>query len=149
MVRLHLKKQNKLCSVIAIDALFSRGSGTDSVLAYPLRAIWRVNHSRKADITTPKFFISVPKRRIRHAVDRVTVRRRVRESYRLSRNELLEGIEAPVDIAFVYVADIPQPYSKIDRSLKKILQKIAETVGYGADTAEAGNEKSEKGETEK
>lgn len=125
MVKFHLKKQNKLCSVIAIDALFSRDSGSQAAIAYPLRAIWRTNPSRKADVTTPKFFISVPKKRLRHAVDRVAMRRKIREAYRLNRPEIFDGLNEPVDIALIYVADSIQPYGKIDQSMRKLMNRIA------------------------
>ena len=125
MVKFHLKKQNKLCSVIAIDALFSRDSGSQAAIAYPLRAIWRTNLSRKADVTTPKFFISVPKKRLRHAVDRVAMRRKIREAYRLNRPEIFDGLNEPVDIALIYVADSIQPYGKIDQSMRKLMNRIA------------------------
>lgn len=125
MVKYHLKKQNKLCSVIAIDALFSRDSGSQAAIAYPLRAIWRTNPARKADVTTPKFFISVPKKRLRHAVDRVAMRRKIREAYRLNRPEIFDGLDQPVDIALIYVADSLQPYRKVEQSMRKLMNRIA------------------------
>ena len=125
MVKYHLKKQNKLCSVIAIDALFSRDSGSQAAIAYPLRAIWRTNPARKAVVTTPKFFISVPKKRLRHAVDRVAMRRKIREAYRLNRPEIFDGLDQPVDIALIYVADSLQPYRKVEQSMRKLMNRIA------------------------
>lgn len=120
-----LDKSNKLCSLIAIEALFSKQSEADAALAFPLRVVWRINKSRKADIETPKFFISVPKKKIRHAVNRVTMRRRIREAYRLNRLQYLGEIRQPVDMAIIYVADKPMPYASVQRSLCKLLSKIA------------------------
>ena len=122
-----LYKIEKLCSETAIGALFARGasaSSTFSALAYPLRAVWRVNDKRTAHC--PQFLISVPKKKIRHAVDRVTLRRRIRESYRLSRD--LIDRDKPVDIAFMYVADDLVPSSRILHSMHRILRKIDESL---------------------
>lgn len=122
-----LSKKNKLCSVIAINALFS-GDGTSSFLSYPLRAVWRVNVNRKADTDVPKMLISVPKRRLHHAVDRVQMRRRIREAYRLNRLSVLEGIDEPIEIAFIYVSDKKLPYRSVERAMLKLLTQIAAAV---------------------
>ena len=110
MKQFPLNKTNKLCSLIAIEALFSKQPGTEALLTFPLRVVWRINESRKADVTTPKFFITVPKRRLRHAVDRVKMRRRIREAYRLNRQELIGSVHLPLDMAIIYVADTTLPY---------------------------------------
>lgn len=121
MKGLRLYKKEKLCSIKAIDALFAKDSTADSALAFPLRALWRDNAGRRADC--PQFIIVVPKRRLHHAVDRVTMRRRIREAYRLSRD--LIDRSARTDIAFVYVADKLRPYASVERAMHKLLKKIA------------------------
>ncbi len=116
-----LYKIEKLCSETAIDRLFRRDSdGVKSALCYPLRAIWAVNDSRVAKC--PQFLVSIPKKRLRHAVDRVRMRRVVREAYRLNRQ--LISSEIPVDIAFVYVASERLPYSRVENALRKLLAKV-------------------------
>lgn len=123
---LRLYKKEKLCSEIAIGQLFARGKGSDamSALAFPIAAYWRVNTTRS--VTCPRFLISVPKKKLRHAVDRVTMRRRIRESYRLSRH--LIPADVPLDIAFVYVADSLKPSAPVRRSMEKMLKKIAASL---------------------
>lgn len=117
-----LYKKEKLCSTTAIDALFARG-GRDVLraLAFPIRAVWRENPGRYADC--PQFLIMVPKKRMHHAVDRVAMRRRIREAYRLNRD--LMPRDRRVDIALIYVADALQPYHAIDRAVKRLLSRIA------------------------
>lgn len=69
--------------------------------------------------------ITVPKKRIRHAVDRVTVRRRVREAYRLQRPLMVKPAgNVPVDIAFVYISNTPEPYARIEKAMRRLLDKI-------------------------
>ncbi|MBD5191591.1 MAG: ribonuclease P protein component [Barnesiella sp.] len=121
-----LGKAQKLCSKIAIDSLFRRSEDSHATLAYPVRVVWRCNPSRKADPQTPKFLISVPKRKLRHAVDRVQMRRRIREAYRLNHREFIGELHLPLDMVFIYVADSLLPYQNIERAVRRCLQKISE-----------------------
>ena len=129
MKKYGLNKSDKLCSPTAIDQLFSRGADTIqegkifTAMAYPLRALWRTEHGRMTG-STVQFLISIPKKRLRHAVDRVKMRRRVREAYRLNRHNYLEQLNAPVDLAFIYVANDVKDYKYIENAVCRILQKI-------------------------
>ena len=122
MKGLRLYKVEKLCSEVAIGQLFDRSCpGNESSLAYPLRVAWRENPGRRGPACS-QFLISVPKKRIRHAVVRVTVRRRVREAYRLNRDLLPEGTK--MDIAFIYVASEVLPSSRIVPAMRRLLARI-------------------------
>ena len=127
MKRYGLNKYDKLCSTSAIDRLFSHvkadADTNRSVMAYPLRAVWRTNVDRTQG-SAVQFLISVPKKRLRHAVDRVTMRRRVREAYRLNRHQLTDALTDHIDLAFIYVADDLKDYAMIERAVNKILRKI-------------------------
>lgn len=120
---LRLYKKQKLCSAVAIDALFGKGADICSCLAFPLRAVWRENAGRKSDAQL-QFMISVPKKRLRHAVDRVKMRRRIREAFRLHHQQypLPEGHR--VDVIFVYVNSGLLPYAKVERAMIKILSQL-------------------------
>lgn len=120
---LRLYKKEKLCSIVAIEQLFSRCGKVRSAMAFPVRAVWRHNAKRHSDAPIA-FVISVPKKRLRHAVDRVTMRRRIREAYRLCRPDfpLCEGVR--IDLAFVYVANSLQPYHTIDRAVRRIMAAV-------------------------
>lgn len=72
--------------------------------------------------------ISVPKKRLRHAVDRVTMRRRIREAYRLHRDLHPLPPDARIDLAFVYVDSRLQPYAKIASAMEKLLMQIQATT---------------------
>lgn len=92
-------------------------------MAYPWRAVW--SDTTRTAPTCSRFLISVPKKRLRHAVDRVTMRRRMREAYRLGRDLLPK--EKHVDIIFIYVANGLTDYASCQKSLKKILNKVSAT----------------------
>ena len=116
-----LYKREKLCSVTAIDALFDRSGSSVSSTSYPLRFVWRTSGVRKSGV---QFMISVPKKRLRHAVDRVAVRRRVREAYRLNRLILGDVAEMPIDIAFIYLADKVLALVQIHVFMLKAVDKL-------------------------
>ena len=129
MTGLRLYKKEKLCSLTAIEQLFSPSSseegGNNSVVAYPWRAVWRCK-ARPDGALTPRFLITVPKKRLRRAVDRVRMRRLMRESYRL--NRLPELACRAIDIAFIYVADQLTPQAASVKSVRKILSRILSTL---------------------
>lgn len=133
MKGLRLYKIEKLCSETAIGRLFARSdSRVSSALAYPLRLAWRVDDARTVKV--PRFLASVPKKRLRHAVDRVAMRRRIREAYRLNRDLIPRDL--PVDLAFIYVADRLLPSAKVTVSLRRLLKE----VGKAAAPAPAADE---------
>ncbi|MBO4803652.1 MAG: ribonuclease P protein component [Muribaculaceae bacterium] len=119
-----LSKDEKLTSRTAIERLFDEGK---SIMAFPLRAAYRLRPCGEHPV---QFLISIPKKRIRKAVGRVTLRRRTREAYRLARRELLlpalEQHGIGVDIAFVYLDSTPVPYSVISEKMNHLLTRIAQ-----------------------
>ena len=121
-----LHKAEKLTSRTSIDRLFGEGK---SLMAFPLRAAYRLREPGDAPV---QFLISIPKKRIRKAVDRVTLRRRTREAYRLNRRELLTGTLKQhgigVDIAFVYLDSTPAPYAVINDKVSLLLNRIAQAA---------------------
>lgn len=124
-----LNKYDKLCSPTAIDRLFSRRADNmsendiHSIMSYPLRAVWTNNTLRNSgnDI---QFLISVPKKRLRHAVDRVKMRRRIREAYRLNIHEFNLPHTNKTDLAFIYIANDLKDYQTIEKSICRIFKKI-------------------------
>ena len=121
-----LHKDEKLCSRTAVNLLFEEGH---SLMAFPLRAAYRLRPRGDRPV---QFLISIPKKRIRHAVDRVTLRRRTREAYRLTRHELLldrlSQTDCGVDIAFVYLDQGVAPYSVIHEKMTSLLTRIAQAA---------------------
>ena len=139
-----LNKDEKLCSRTAVNLLFDEGK---SLMAFPLRAAYRLRPLGNSPV---QFLISIPKKRIRKAVQRVTLRRRVREAYRLTRRELLTPKLAEsgwgVDIAFVYLDTAPAPYHVIQDKMTSLLQRIAQAA---IDQAEAQKPEPHQDETDK
>lgn len=126
MKGLRLYKYEKLCSKKTIEELFA--AKNNSVKSYPIRLIYLIEPFNG---TPAKFYISVPKRKIRHAVDRVLMRRRIREAYRLNRDiivPLLKQNSLSVNIAIIYMHDNISDYALIEEKLKNALTDIAEII---------------------
>lgn len=121
-----LNKNEKLCSRTAVNLLFDEGK---SLMAFPVRAAYRLRPQGEHPV---QFLISIPKKRIRKAVNRVTLRRRVREAYRLNRHEqLMPALTQSgqgVDIAFVYLDSTPAPYSVIQEKVISLLTRISQAA---------------------
>lgn len=136
--RLTLRKEEKLRHRSLVEALFREGK---SIYEFPIRLTWR--HLSKeqleenfrdhvpAGIGSRQMLITVPKRKRRHAVDRVLMRRRIREAYRLNRNSILGNLQddsGSLGMAFVYMHDKNLPYSTIEKKMKSLLSKLASSV---------------------
>ncbi len=137
MHELRLRKAEKLRHKLLTDRLFSKGN---NLYEYPLRLIWNVVNSEEAEsgfkhgfpagVAPLQFFVSIPKKKRRHAVDRVLMRRRVREAYRLHRSALKEKIDSypgfrTVSIAFIYLSSDNKDYVSIEKKVCLLLDKLS------------------------
>lgn len=120
-----LYKYEKLCSRTAINNIFGCGK---SVICYPLRAAFCIT----PDTGTPvQFLVSIPKKKIRKAVNRVLLRRRVREAYRLNRHLLVPYVQergCSLKVAFLYLSDEIADYTVIEAKMQALMVKIIDAV---------------------
>lgn len=139
-MNLNFPKSEKLRHKTLVDNLFAEGK---SIYEYPLRATFRALTAEELEksfkveipdgIAPLQVMITVPKKRRHHAVDRVLMRRRIREAWRLQRRELREAVEIhpelrTLSVALIYMSDENLPSSKISPKIRKILTKIASTL---------------------
>lgn len=120
-----LYKSEKLCSRTAINEVFISGS---SVISFPLRVVFREAND---GVAIPRFMITVPKKKIRKAVGRVLLRRRIREAYRLNRsilNEALPDRHNGVEMVFLYLDKEIADYKIIEFKMQDLLRKISARV---------------------
>jgi len=125
---LGLSKAERIHSRLVVESLFS--SRNSSIAVYPLRIVWTIDESTEG--TAPaSILVSVPKKRMHHAVNRNRMKRMVREAYRLNKQILLSRLEGSgrhVDIAFICIADNVPTSSQVSKSVVKALARISDTI---------------------
>jgi ribonuclease P protein component len=82
-------KKQKLCGEKVIERLFANGK---SISEKPFRAIW--NFEKNNDQVCVKSLIVVSKKRLKLAVERNVVKRRIKEAYRLQKKQLEYFLES-------------------------------------------------------
>lgn len=120
-----LPKSERLSSLTAVRRLFADGA---SGFVYPFR--YMVYRSESTTPTVEVLF-SVPKRNHKRANKRNTLKRRMREAYRLNNDALHAAIKEhgkEVDIALVYSSKDLLPYKTIEHAVCKILAEITERM---------------------
>ena len=120
-----LPKSERLSSLTAVRRLFTDGA---SGFVYPFRYM-----VLKTESTTPsvEVLFSVPKRNHKRANKRNTLKRRMREAYRLNNDALHAAIKEhgmDVDIAIVYSTKDLLPYKTIEHAVRRILAEVAERM---------------------
>ena len=119
-------KAEHLCLRNDIDALFS--AGAKALTAFPLRVVYReVKHK---DGPKVKVLLSVPKRKLRHAVDRNRAKRQLRETYRLNKPTLVGalGEKQALHLAFMWLSDKPVDTKVIEKKVVNLLLRIGEQL---------------------
>lgn len=118
-------KEERLCSKKLIDELFHNGS---SFLCYPFKVNWLL-----ADADHPcQVLFSVPKKRYKRAVDRNLAKRRMREAYRLLKQESLYAhlpLGRQLLFSITYVGKEIAAYSFFEKkmlvTLNQLIQKVS------------------------
>jgi ribonuclease P protein component len=115
-------KSQRLNSQKVIDGLYKKGSkNTESIFCYPFRVVYAPVFV--ADQKS-KVLFSVPKRSFKKAVDRNTIKRRLKEAFRLQQHLLLAGL--PEGICIAYIAKEILEYSYLEHKLQTLFQKLNE-----------------------
>jgi ribonuclease P protein component len=120
-------KEERLCNKKLIDQLFHNGS---SFLCYPFRVSWLIT-------TDPQLFpaqvlFSVSKKRYKKAVDRNLIKRRIREAYRLHKQQYLYSLLSDADKRVVFsigfIGKEIAPYDLIEKKILKLLTQLTEQI---------------------
>lgn len=75
--------------------------------------------------------ISVPKRRLHHAVDRNRMKRQIREAYRTRKHALSQYLTDKgqhLAVAFICISDKPCETPHVQHSVQRILNRIQESL---------------------
>ena len=114
-----------------------------SFYEFPFRVNWRTlspeeleknfRNSVPEGISKVQMMVTVPKKKRKKAVDRVLMRRRIREAYRLNKILLTSEADkrndiATLSLALVYVHDKNLPFTAIEEKIKVTLHKLAKKI---------------------
>lgn len=132
---LRFGKAEKLHHRKAVEWLFNHGK---SEYAYPLRMFYAlvsaqdtatlVSPNTLTDVEHVQMMVTVPKKKFKHAVDRVWLRRRIREAYRINRTALKQKAACDMQgrfllMSFIYAGGEKVGYAKVEKKMQKLLDR--------------------------
>ena len=122
MERYFFKKEERLCNKRLLQQLYQRGS---SFLLYPYRVVF-LPHK---DLPYPvQVVLSVPKRNIKHAVDRNLIKRRMRELYRLQKAKsiypFMQERQDSMLLGIQYIGKVAEPYTRMQQRMEMLAEKL-------------------------
>jgi ribonuclease P protein component len=115
-------KKQKLCGEKVIERLFANGK---SISEKPFRAIW--NFEKNNDQVCVKSLIVVSKKRLKLAVERNVVKRRIKEAYRLQKKQLeyfLESTNQQLNLAIIYQEEEIFDYKTLEEKINLLLSRL-------------------------
>lgn len=118
-----LTKPERLCSYGAIRRLFKEGQ---SGFVYPFRYMFYVEDAAQPEAA---ILLSTPKKFHKRANKRNTIRRRMREIYRLNKQLLVEPLgNRRIELALIYSSKTLHDYKTIEHALRKSLEQIVASL---------------------
>lgn len=105
-----------------MGVLFNSGLSANN---YPIKLMY-TETAHTMPFAAQAMFV-VPKRNFKHANDRNTLKRRMREAYRLNKTvfyDQLQNANKKLIIAFIFTSKKAEDYATIERATKKLLEKV-------------------------
>ena len=122
-----LKSHDRLKSKKDIELLFNEGK---QAYFFPFKLMY-ILRDLDEDRVPLKFAISVPKKKLKKAVDRNLIKRRCREAYRLNNSalkDLLTSHNKQLILMFIYLNHEIKEYITIEKSIKKHLNALLSEI---------------------
>jgi ribonuclease P protein component len=119
-IRFTFHKNERLCSKKVIEKLFAEGK---SLFVYPLKAVY-FETSLKTEFPAQVAF-AVSKKSFKRAVMRNLLKRRMREAYRLNKNQFYDEISGKqIALFLIYTSKTEETYAAIESATKKVLKRV-------------------------
>ncbi len=102
MGKYRFRKWERISKRKTVNKLFEGGAKSFSI--YPIRMVYTEIDENVSPVSV---LITVPKRKIKRAVDRNRIKRQIREAYRIQKNNLVEVVTEKnkrLIIGFIYVS---------------------------------------------
>lgn len=102
-----------------------------SFVCYPFRVLYTwVPYQEGIPL---KILVSIPKKKLKHAVDRNRMKRLTREAYRLNNHKLKEELECQDQkqtllVGFIYLSDGLKRYEKVQNATIKALDILIQSI---------------------
>jgi ribonuclease P protein component len=112
-------RKEKLKSKKLIDQLFIEGQGVSS---YPIKLLY-LKTELPFDVAI-QTGVTVPKKNFKSAVKRNRIKRLLRESYRLNKDQIFNNSEGGFAFLFIYLGKKMPEYQEIDENIKTVLHKF-------------------------
>jgi ribonuclease P protein component len=110
-----------LCGYSIVNDLFAKG---ESFLIYPLSVHYNITKDYQPKV---RILIVCPKRYQKLSVNRNKIKRLLRESYRLNKNQLIDFSKSnnlSIDFSISYVSNQMMDYHLIEMKLKDVLVEL-------------------------
>lgn len=118
------KKAERLSSKKTIEGLFSRGK---SSFNYPIKFVWL---QIADDSPFPvKVLVTASKKKVRKAVERNKVKRRLREAYRRNKTPLFESLmktNRKLALGIIYLGKNTGNYEEIEQKIIELITRLIE-----------------------
>lgn len=123
-----LSKNERLKSKKNIDTLFLNGK---AFFVFPYSVKYLIFDELINQEEALKLVASVPKRKFKRANKRNTIRRRLKESYRINKVELKQLLineNKSMHLLITYNASEELPYQEMNEKMKKVLQILGDKI---------------------
>ena len=119
---LEFPKKEKLCSKKAIERLFENGK---SISEKSFRVIW--NFEKNNDNVVIKSLIIVSKKRLKLAIERNRIKRKIKETYRLQKKDLelfLQRSNKQLNLAILYQEEEIMDSNTLEQKINLLLSRL-------------------------